>query len=50
MSPTFTIVPDPEWLNEIERRSREFEEGKVKAIPWEEVKRELDRKYGTADE
>jgi putative addiction module component (TIGR02574 family) len=26
------------WLVEIERRSREYDEGQVVAIPWEEVK------------
>ena len=38
-------VRDPEWEEawriEIERRVRESDEGKVKSIPWEEVKQEL---------
>jgi putative addiction module component (TIGR02574 family) len=28
-----------EWMAEIQRRSDELESGKVKGIPWEEVKR-----------
>ena len=31
----------PAWLAEIERRSREIDEGTAKLIPYEEVKREL---------
>lgn len=27
-----------EWLAEIERRSSEFDEGKVETIPWEQVR------------
>ena len=27
------------WLTEIERRSREFDEGLVQPVPWEDVKR-----------
>lgn len=33
------------WTEEIERRIREFEEGKVKAIPWSEVEEMVRRKY-----
>lgn len=32
---------DAAWGIEIDRRVRESDEGKVKSIPWEEVKREL---------
>lgn len=37
--------PDPgveaAWAEEVERRVKELEEGKVKAVPWEEVKKRL---------
>jgi putative addiction module component (TIGR02574 family) len=35
---------DDAWLAEIERRSREFDEGKVQAIPWEVVKERARRR------
>jgi putative addiction module component (TIGR02574 family) len=39
---------DDAWLSEIERRSREFDEGKVQPIPWEVVK-ERARRRANAD-
>jgi putative addiction module component (TIGR02574 family) len=33
-----------EWMAEIQRRSDELESGKVKGIPWEEVKRKTREK------
>ena len=33
------------WLEEIKRREREFEEGKVTSIPYEEVMGELRERY-----
>jgi hypothetical protein len=33
------------WLEEIKRREREFDEGKVKSIPYEEVMGELRERY-----
>jgi putative addiction module component (TIGR02574 family) len=37
--------PDPDvekaWAEEIERRIRELDEGKVKTIPWQQVRAEL---------
>ncbi len=37
--------PDPDveaaWADEVERRIREIDEGKVKTIPWEQVRAEL---------
>ena len=33
------------WLEEIKRREREFNEGKVKSIPYEEVMGELRERY-----
>ena len=35
---------DDSWLEEIERRSAEFDAGKVSATPWEEVKQRVHRK------
>ena len=32
---------DEAWANEIERRIREVDEGKVKLIPWEQARRSL---------
>jgi putative addiction module component (TIGR02574 family) len=31
---------DPDWAEEIDRRVREIDEGKVKMIPWSQVKAE----------
>lgn len=39
---------DDAWLAEIERRSREFDEGKVQPIPWQAVK-ERARRRADAD-
>jgi putative addiction module component (TIGR02574 family) len=33
-----------EWLEEINRRAAEMESGKVKGIPWEEVRRKTREK------
>jgi putative addiction module component (TIGR02574 family) len=30
---------DEEFLNELETRTKDYESGKVKGIPWEEVKK-----------
>lgn len=35
-----------EWEKEIARRIEEIDSGKVQAIPWEEVKREMNRATG----
>lgn len=37
---------DPEWLAEIQRRSAEYDAGKVKGIPWEEVLEDSLRRAG----
>jgi putative addiction module component (TIGR02574 family) len=44
-----TTSLDPAWLAEIQRRTREFDEGRVKPVPWEEVRRKLDAEYGEAN-
>ena len=36
---------DPEWAEEIDRRVREIDEGKVKTIPGEKVLKEIRAKY-----
>ena len=42
--------PDPDvelaWSEEIERRVREIESGKVRMIPWEQVRAELHARLG----
>lgn len=38
---------DDAWLAEIERRSREFDEGKVQPIPWEVVKERARQRANT---
>jgi putative addiction module component (TIGR02574 family) len=35
-----------EWIAEIERRSAEYDAGKVQAIPWEQVRREARLRVG----
>ncbi|MBE7641433.1 hypothetical protein GUB10_13925 [Salegentibacter sp. BLCTC] len=35
-----------EQLKEIERRWEAYKRGEEKAIPWEEARREIERKYG----
>ena len=37
---------DPELLAELERRSEEFERDPSCAVPWEDLREELKRKYG----
>ncbi len=40
---------DPEWTAawaaELDRRVREIDEGRAKAVPWEEVKAKLEARY-----
>lgn len=36
----------PEWLAEVQRRSAEFDAGRMKASPWEEVQSRVRRKAG----
>lgn len=40
---------DPEWAEawaaELDRRVRELDEGRVKGVPWEEVKAKLEARY-----
>lgn len=37
---------DPEWAREIERRITDLDEGKVTAIPYDQVKAELQKRIG----
>lgn len=39
----------PDWPAELRRRYDEVKSGAVKAIPWEEVRRRLNAKYGLDD-
>lgn len=36
----------PEWLAEVQRRSAEFDAGRMKASPWEDVQARVRRKAG----
>ena len=38
---------DAAWQAELEERGRQLDSGEVKAIPWEDVRRELRTKGGT---
>lgn len=38
---------DQAWAAEIERRSREFDEGKVKPIPWSEVRESVRKQFAS---
>lgn len=48
-----TLEPAPEpdveeaWAAEIERRSREFDEGKVKPIPWSEIRESVRKQFSS---
>ena len=37
------VIADREWLDDIRRRSREIDEGRVAPIPWSEVEARADR-------
>ena len=36
----------PEWLAEVQRRSAEYDAGRMKAFPWEDVQARVRRKAG----
>lgn len=38
-----------EWNEEIQRRSDEFDAGRVETIPWEQIKAEAIRRAGQSD-
>ena len=38
------VASDPEWLDDIRRRSSEVAEGRVAPIPWSEVEARADRR------
>lgn len=38
LEPADKLLLDDEWLAEIQRRSREYDAGRMAAIPWETVK------------
>jgi putative addiction module component (TIGR02574 family) len=46
LGPDEAAAVDAAWAEEIERRVREYEEGKLKAIPWSEVQERVRKKYG----
>ena len=39
-----------DWLNEIELRSSEVDDGKIATQSWQDVKQRLNRKYGDSSE
>jgi putative addiction module component (TIGR02574 family) len=46
LAPEHQLPFDEAWLEEIERRSREYDEGKTTAIPWEEVRLSARKRLG----
>ena len=38
-----------EWLEEIQRRSAEYESGAVQTVPWEQVRADALRRVGVAE-
>jgi putative addiction module component (TIGR02574 family) len=36
------------WIDEIERRSKEFDTGAVQSVPWDEIKADALRRAGVA--
>jgi putative addiction module component (TIGR02574 family) len=38
-----------EWLEEVKRRSAEYESGSVPTIPWEQVRADALRRVGVVD-
>jgi putative addiction module component (TIGR02574 family) len=38
------VMSDPEWLDDIRRRSADVQEGRVTPIPWSEVEARADRR------
>ncbi|MFO7749896.1 MAG: addiction module protein [Desulfobacteraceae bacterium] len=52
----YEVIPEPGYSreddplrSELEKREKEFESGEVKGIPWEQVKKELEEKWGPFD-
>ena len=46
MEPSEWPAPSDEWIAEAQRRSAEYEAGKMSASPWPEVRRRARRKAG----
>jgi CRISPR/Cas system-associated endonuclease/helicase Cas3 len=53
----YEMIPEPGYSREddplgleFEKREKEFESGEVKGIPWEQVKKEIEEKWGPVDE
>jgi putative addiction module component (TIGR02574 family) len=46
ISPEEWPVPSHEWINEAQRRSAEYEAGRLTATPWPEVRARARRKAG----
>jgi putative addiction module component (TIGR02574 family) len=46
MEPTDWPAPSDEWLAEAQRRSAEYDAGKMSASPWPEVRQRARRKAG----
>ena len=40
LEPDDKALLDAEWLAEIQRRSREYDAGRMQAVPWEVVKKQ----------
>ncbi|MEO0515254.1 MAG: addiction module protein [Planctomycetota bacterium] len=46
---TEDVALSPEWDEEIGRRIKEIDEGKVKMIPWEDVEKQMREIIGDSD-
>ncbi|TVR73384.1 MAG: hypothetical protein EA427_02235 [Spirochaetaceae bacterium] len=47
--PGYERIEDPIG-SELDRRVKDFESGETKGIPWEQVKKDLEAKWGSSDE
>ncbi len=53
----YDMIPEPGYnrkedpvASELDKRVKDFESGKTKGIPWEQVKKELEEKFGPFDQ
>ena len=46
VSPEYQAEVDRAWAEEIDRRTREIEEGTAKLVPWEDVRERLLKRAG----
>ena len=49
VSPEQWVPPSQEWLDEVNRRSNDFDAGKITGSAWSEVRQRAQRKAGIDD-